>query len=437
MTMNTDLQQSRQNQAGIANLDAVHGANIAPGGGNNTPNALRTQDIYEQMLEAKSNYPIVNPPSEEEIQKTMWTSSFVVGLLGALVSGNASGGIACGMSAALAIHDHGFDLRQRAGFVHELHEKGFSAPAILSWYKTGDNKELDKESAAMEKKREFDLGRQDKNEQFAATEHDKLLDRNQRAELQREQLGEQMAIARLHEAAANARAVEANKHADAASGVSMLGHLNSLSQGLYRPEKEVVSNLNNKQNYIDQVKTAINQMRSGNPVAYNALLTGLAGMDNPNAVPKEGAIERLDEIGGLSQQMRNSLEKAKNGVFTADTIQQIQDFAAAHQADINKQRQAVYNRAYSTASNYLAPIAGEHTPAYANAVAQQVSAGAVQDDAYAGAAPALMSQGQQEQQASRQQGSTTATGGPDAHNDSSNNATQHTSAGGVTFTVSK
>ncbi|XUA17744.1 hypothetical protein ACQVA2_13780 [Citrobacter sp. OP27] len=181
MTIRTDLQQSRQNQAGIANLSAAQGQNIAPGQGNTVPNVMQTQDLLEQMMAAKNKYPVVNPPSEEEIQKTMWTSSFVVGLLGAIVSGNAAGGIACGMSAALAIHDHGFDLRQRGDYIHDLHDKGFSAPAILKWYETGDNSELDKESAAMEKKREFDVGRQDQRDQFKAMEEDKLLDRNQRA----------------------------------------------------------------------------------------------------------------------------------------------------------------------------------------------------------------------------------------------------------------
>ena len=433
MVGQTNLQATQQNEQAATNLQSAVTVPVSQGNESLTP----WNNLHTQAQGIAQNMQGVTPPSEGDIHKRMWQASFMTGLIAAMATGNAAGGVAAGLWGAISVHDYGYTLRQRAEHVPQLQAEGYSMPSILKWYEDGDTKDLDKEREEKERVREFDLSRSDKNDQFAATEHDKLLDRNQRAELQREQLGEQMAIARLHEAAANARAVEANKHADAASGVSMLGHLNSLSQGLYRPEKEVVSNLNNKQNYIDQVKTAINQMRSGNPVAYNALLTGLAGMDNPNAVPKEGAIERLDEIGGLSQQMRNSLEKAKNGVFTADTIQQIQDFAAAHQADINKQRQAVYNRAYSTASNYLAPIAGEHTPAYANAVAQQVSAGAVQDDAYAGAAPALMSQGQQEQQASRQQGSTTATGGPDAHNDSSNNATQHTSAGGVTFTVSK
>lgn len=198
MTIQAPAQQAREQQQDALNVSAAEHYDITNNPNNVTPPAFQMQGYLDKMNEYKAGYPQVSPPSEEEIQKTMWLSSGLMGLLGALVSGNAAGGIACGMSAALAVHDHGFQLRQRGQYTHQLWEEGYTAPAIMAWYNTGDTKELDKERDAMEKKREFDLSRQDQKDQFAAQEHDKLLDREQRAgefaagqAMQRAQLGEQ------------------------------------------------------------------------------------------------------------------------------------------------------------------------------------------------------------------------------------------------------
>ncbi|ECJ5891855.1 hypothetical protein FNH88_19685 [Salmonella enterica subsp. salamae] len=148
--MTTELQQERQQQAGQANLEAIQGINITPNQGAVVPNVMQLQGLLEQMQSAKNSLPNINPPSEDEIRKTSWIASGVIGLLGAIVSGNAAGGIAAGMVAALAIHDRGYDLRQRADLVPELHRQGYTARAILNWYETGDNKELDKEAQERE-----------------------------------------------------------------------------------------------------------------------------------------------------------------------------------------------------------------------------------------------------------------------------------------------
>ncbi|EDW2792581.1 hypothetical protein H3N91_003279 [Salmonella enterica] len=148
--MTTELQQERQQQAGQANLEAIQGIDITPNQGAVVPNVMQLQGLLEQMQSAKNSLPNINPPGEDEIRKTSWIASGVIGLLGAIVSGNAAGGIAAGMVAALAIHDRGYDLRQRADLVPELHQQGYTARAILNWYETGDNKELDKEAQERE-----------------------------------------------------------------------------------------------------------------------------------------------------------------------------------------------------------------------------------------------------------------------------------------------
>lgn len=150
MTATTQLQQQRQVNQVQTNLDAGQGYSVTPNQGSVVPNVMQTQSILEAMLAQKNAMPNITPPSDSEIRRTSWIASGVMGLLGAIVTGNAASGIAVGMSAALALHDHGNDLRQRSEYLNELHQKGFSGPAILKWYETGDNSELDKESQRME-----------------------------------------------------------------------------------------------------------------------------------------------------------------------------------------------------------------------------------------------------------------------------------------------
>lgn len=150
MTAVTDLQKQRQQDQVQTNFDAAQGYSVTPNQGSVVPNVMQTQSILESMLAAKNSGPNITPPSDAEIRRTSWITSGVMGLLGAIVTGDAASGIAVGMSAALAIHDHGNDLRQRGEYINELHQKGFSGPAILKWYETGDNSALDKESQQME-----------------------------------------------------------------------------------------------------------------------------------------------------------------------------------------------------------------------------------------------------------------------------------------------
>ncbi|MDK9586732.1 hypothetical protein [Lelliottia wanjuensis] len=207
MTMpQTQLQQSRRNDQAQTNLSAAQQYDVNPNQGSVVPNVMQTQSILEAMMAEKNKMPNVNPPSEDEIQETMWISSGLIGLLGAIVSGNPAGGIAAGMTAALAIHDRGYDLRQRSEYVMELHNKGYSGRAILNWYETGDNKELDKETDDMQRMASDEARNAQQKEFHADDIEQREADRAQRSQDHRETMSQQYALAQLHEEGANRRA---------------------------------------------------------------------------------------------------------------------------------------------------------------------------------------------------------------------------------------
>lgn len=201
--MNTQLQNNRQASIGQDNLTAAQGQDLLPNQGSTVPSVLQMQSLMEQARAAQSSLPNIQPPSEEEISHNMWMASGIMGLVAALVSGNAAGGIAAGMTAALAVHDRGYDLRQRGEYVMELHNKGYSAPAILSWYETGDNKELDKERDEMDKLANDEITREERE-----------ADRKQQLEMHNDTIANQWNIANMHERGANARAIAAGGKAD-------------------------------------------------------------------------------------------------------------------------------------------------------------------------------------------------------------------------------
>lgn len=207
----TNLQEQRQNEQTANNMLAAAPASINPNNANVDP----WQGVRDSANEYIKTSRTVTPPSEGEIHKRMWESSMMTGLIITLATGNVAGGLAAGMWGAVAVHDYGYTLRQRAEHVPQLQAEGYSMPAILKWYEDGDNSELDKERMEKEKVREFDLGRQDRNEQFRESQDEKVREFNAGQQLSREQMGQQMAIAQMHEAGANARAVMAAENARA------------------------------------------------------------------------------------------------------------------------------------------------------------------------------------------------------------------------------
>ncbi|QHA89570.1 hypothetical protein [Serratia rhizosphaerae] len=406
--MTTQLEQQRQLQIAQERAQAIQPVTVTPNQGSVVPAVYQRNYVQEEM----DKYPQITPPTEENIKKNMWIASGMVGLMAALATGNVAGGIAAGMVAAVGVHDHGFDLRQRAQYIRRLQEDGYSYPAILAWYKTGDNKELDKEREYMLQKDKFE----EEKDEFTQTEEDKRLDREQRAKLERERMNNQMGIARMHEAGANARA--AMQVANSGSGLSGLGHLNSFARGLLMPVKDTVVTLGKKQNYLDQLNTNLDLLEKGNPVARNAMWTAVAGLDNSNISPTEGAILRLAEEGGITQQMADWLVGHYSGALSKQTIEQFREFMAAHQEDVNMQRQRLFNSVYATANGELSAMGVPNAPVLAEQVAKQVTNGQV-DESGGPQAPVIMTP--QQQNASAQP----AEGG------------ERTTSNGVKYTVSK
>lgn len=400
--MNTGLQDTRQNASAATNLSAAQTYDVVDNAGSNTPNVFRMQEWLEQGMAAKNAMPIVNPPSEEEIQHQMWLTSGLVGLVAALVSGSAAGGIAGGMTAALAVHDRGYDLRQRGESVMELHNQGYSKRAILDWYETGDNKELDKERDNMQKMA-TDMVRE-ASEDRRADQNDRRLDQADRRADQQD--------TRIADMARHQLAMENKQIGGGVGGLAGLGHLNSMARGLLAPVKDTVTTLGKKQNYLDQMSTNIGLLEKGNPVARNALLTAVAGLDNSNISPTEGAIERLAREGGIPQQMADWLTGKATGTMSTQTLQQFKDFAAAHQNDVNMQRQRVFNNAYSTARGELQAVGAQNAEGLAQLVAQQVASGQV-DDGGQPQSPSLMTAQQQTTQAGSQQSTQSQQAYPD------------------------
>ncbi|WP_419057400.1 hypothetical protein [Kluyvera georgiana] len=381
MTAVTDLQKQRQQDQVQTNFEAAQGYSVTPNQGSVVPNVMQTQSILEAMLAAKNSGPNITPPSDAEIRRTSWIASGVMGLLGAIVTGNAASGIAVGMSAALALHDHGNDLRQRGEYINDLHQKGFSGPAILKWYETGDNSELDKESQQMEAmaRDEASLEMQDRRMTQQDNQFNKRMDMDDRrmGDMERQQQ----------------RMYDLNsKRLDNMSQIG-LAHLNPFMARLSAPYNDQIKTLGRKQQYLDQLATDIKLMRSGNPAGMNALKTAVAGVDNPNINPKEAAIERISEIGGLGEEAKNYLSGKAGGVMSDEALGQFEQFAAAHQRDTDMERQAIHNKVYAAAKPFV-------TPDKAGDIADIVAAGGAVDES----APGISGEMEQEQQAGGQQG---------------------------------
>lgn len=406
MTAVTDLQKQRELEQQQINLGAAQGYSVTPNQGSVVPNVMQTQSILEAMLEQKNSMPSVEPPSEDDIRRESWIASGVMGLLGALVTGNAASGITIGMSAALALHDHGYDLRQRAKHVGELHQQGYSAVAIEKWYETGDNSELDKERQNMESmaRDEASLEMQDKRMKQQDDQFNRRMDSTDRRMSDMERQQERMYNLR-------------QRQIDNMGAIS-LAHLNPLMTTLARPYQKQLRTLGDKQNYLDQLKTDIRLQQEGNPAGYNALLTAVAGVDNPSVSPREGAMERIGSIGGLGEQAKNYLSGKSGGVMTPEVLQQISDFAAAHQRDTDMERQSIHNKVYSAAKGFV------NNPELAGHMADAIAAGGVADES----APAISTEEAQQQLA----GQPVALGGPDA---APQDGKTYTGTNGVTFTV--
>lgn len=365
----TALQNQQQDEAAAAGYEAIVPAPIDTG--STVPPFYQTNHVAAEL--AKN--PQITPPTTGEIHKQMWVSSMMMGLMTALATGNVAGGIAGGMWAAIGVHDYGYSLRQRSEYIDQLKGDGYSMPAILKWYEDGDSKELDKERQDMLQRDR--MAQQDRQFNTRLEQQDREF--NQRQAQQASEFGQRMAMegARLGAMERHQNAMErlAQARLDVSANATQnmsLAHLNPLMSSLSRPHNTELKTLQQKQGYLDQLNTDIDLIRKGNPAGRNALLTAVAGVDNPNISPREGAIERIVEIGGLSENLKNWLAGHYNGTFSDDMLNQLSDFASAHQRDTDMERQKIHNQVYAAAKPFT-------NPNLAGAIADTVAGGGLVD----------------------------------------------------------
>lgn len=330
----TNLQEQRQNEQTANNMLAAAPASINPNNANIDP----WQGVRDSANEYIKTSRTVTPPSEGEIHKRMWESSMMTGLIITLATGNVAGGLAAGMWGAVAVHDYGYTLRQRAEHVPQLQAEGYSMPAILKWYEDGDNSELDKERMEKEKVREFDLGRQDRNEQFRESQDEKVREFNAGQQLSREQMGQQMAIAQMHEAGANARAANSIR-AQEASGFKQeaMERRQSLMKGATLDADQFRALARSRA----AAYKAIADMQKGTPISEQQLELMAQLIDAPNASVKLTQTHHISE--GAAHGM---IDKAKQYVNKALTGNPITDEQAHEILDVINAGHAAQEQAY-------------------------------------------------------------------------------------------
>lgn len=196
--MTTPAQQQDKVQNAQINAQALQPVTLTPNQGSVVPNVWQQNYVQDSI----GDNPTITPPTESNIHKNMFIGSGMVGLMAALATGNPAAGIVAGMWGAVAIHDHGYDLRQRSKQVNKLQAEGYSFPAILDWYKTGSSKELDKERAQMEDERRADNRTINETNRFNAQQETERT--NHKDQMEQERLNRNVSIAAQGQAQKNA-----------------------------------------------------------------------------------------------------------------------------------------------------------------------------------------------------------------------------------------
>jgi hypothetical protein len=345
--MTTELQAQKKENDILTNYENIQPTQLNPNNSSTVPTVVNPPNMFQEYMD---KYPPVKPPTEENIAKNMWMASGLVGLMAALATGNAATGILAGMYGAITVHDAGYALRTRSKYVAQLQEEGYSYPAILNWYETGDNKELDKEREYMLQKDKFE----EEKSEFTQTEGDKLLDREQNARLDRERMANQMNIARVHEVGANARAEVTQQNADRAYKLQVDSD-NRSNQRLDMQDrrqmqsavKDTIKGAQQKQYYMQMADKALGQLKkykeSGNKAgaaeAYHNVRNNLARASvGGNATLTPEQIEQSTGLPSFYDSKANDYGLKVNGMpsdmFISATNQQIQD-------DIKNEREVI------------------------------------------------------------------------------------------------
>lgn len=343
----TDVQATRQNETVETQWQ---GATATPV----NPNAGTVPDVYARMNlanQAKEGSPFT-PPSTGEIHQQMWVGSFMMALMSGLATGNAGAAIVGGMWAAIGIHDYGNTLQQRAKSVSQLQKDGFSERAILKWYQDGDNSELDKEQELAERKAEHAETAQYHKDEL----HEREADRAQRSQDHRDSMGQQYALAKLHEEGADRRAaLTAAATADNAARAD--ARLQKQEQGQFDTElRKTIEGPKQKQYYMRMAEEAMGQLehyretgnKAGMAEAYHNVRNNLARASlGGGATLTDEGIESATGLPSWADKKANEMGILVNGKpsdeWVATTKSQISDDIKNEQTIMQKVGKDAYD----------------------------------------------------------------------------------------------
>ncbi|MCP2003503.1 UNVERIFIED_ORG: hypothetical protein J2Y78_002043 [Buttiauxella agrestis ATCC 33320] len=197
--MTTQLDNQLQTQDAAVSAEAATPLALLPGQSTAPPQIYDKPELWEQAAQSGK---LVNPPSVKEINKQMWTGSFMTALIVGLTTKDLGSAIAGGLMGSIAIHDYGHSLRQRSEYVPQMQKDGYSNAAIMDYYKTGNQTLLNQERDDMldasrfkeqvrtgdrnfvEGQRRFDENADYREESLRSREYNQAANRSQRQAFQ-------------------------------------------------------------------------------------------------------------------------------------------------------------------------------------------------------------------------------------------------------------
>lgn len=327
--MTTPAQQKNKVDAAQTNIQAIQSTPVLQNQGAVVPPHYQ----YDYVKNSIGDNPTITPPTEENIHKNMFIGSGMVGLMAALATGNPAAGLVAGMWGAVAIHDHGYDLRQRSTYVNELQDKGYSFPAILSWYKTGDYKDLDKEYNQMEQDK-----RADKREALQDKQFNERMDQSDRraqeseSRFERSQAGMESRFERGLEV--QEKRMERAENSASKSGFTQMAMQHR--QALMNAAKQDSDQFKAMQRSQAAADKAVADAKLGSPIALQQLLLMGQLIDAPNASVKLSQLHHISEgaaHGVVDRAIQTANKMASGEPVTKQQVDELlQVIAAGHQA---------------------------------------------------------------------------------------------------------
>ena len=320
--MTTPAQQQNKVDNAQTNVQALQPVTLTPNQGSVVPNVWQQNYVQDSI----GDNPTITPPTESNIHKNMFIGSGMVGLMAALATGNPAAGLVAGMWGAVAIHDHGYDLRQRSTYVNKLQAEGYSFPAILDWYKTGSNKELDKEHVQMEEDRRADNRTVNETNRFNAQQETART--NHADQIEQERLNREQRWSISNQA-----------HRDGLASASKSGFTQMAMQhrqALMNAAKQDSDQFKAMQRSQAAADKAVADAKLGSPIALQQLLLMGQLIDAPNASVKLSQLHHISEgaaHGIVDRAIQTANKMASGKPVTKQQVDELlQVIAAGHQA---------------------------------------------------------------------------------------------------------